>query len=160
MCKNSVFFTEKFNVYLISSVPSFSNSTLSSHPPPIMNNSSFSFHNICLNDLSIILMSIKSNSVGLDNLSIMYLKMLFPIIAPFILHIFNFCLSSSTFPKSWKQARVIPVHKNTRSCELKDFRPISILPVLSKAMEIVLKNQISDYFNRDSEKTIAPHLLS
>lgn len=142
------FSNDSYNNFLTSSIPSFPNNTSIHNSLPTSNNyPKFSFHNICHNDLLQILSQIKSNSVGLDSLPILYLKMLFPVIAPFLLHIFNFCLTSSTFPKSWKRSRIIPVHKNTRSCELKDFRPISILPSLSKALEMVIKSQISCYLN-------------
>ena len=52
------------------------------------------------------------------------------------------------FPYDWKTARVIPLFKNGQRSVLDNYRPISILPVVSKIMERLLYNQISDYFTK------------
>ena len=49
------------------------------------------------------------------------------------------CLQSSTFPDAWKKANVIPLPKG-KSCT--DFRPISILPFLSKVLERVIRDRL------------------
>lgn len=49
---------------------------------------------------------------------------------------------TSTFPTSWKTARVVPIPKNKSVNNPDDFRPISILPVLSKIVEHLMNDQI------------------
>jgi hypothetical protein len=41
---------------------------------------------------------------------------------------------------------VIPIAKKSHPVKLEDFRPISILPAMSKILEIILKNQMTSYF--------------
>lgn len=48
-------------------------------------------------------------------------------------------------PKCWKLAKVIPNHKKTRSRGLVDFIPLSILPCLSKVLEVLAKEQLVEY---------------
>ena len=57
-------------------------------------------------------------------------------------------IDSNRFPSDWKTARVIPLFKNGQRSVLDNYRPISILPVVSKIMERLLYNQISDYFTK------------
>ena len=54
----------------------------------------------------------------------------------------NKCIESSSVPFQWKQAIVTPVPKCKQCTSLSQFRPISVLPVLSKVLERVLYNQI------------------
>ena len=55
----------------------------------------------------------------------------------------------------WKQAIVTPVPKCKQCTSLSHFRPISVLPVLSKVLERVLHNQIqSDLIKYD---LLCPH---
>jgi hypothetical protein len=49
------------------------------------------------------------------------------------------------FPDSWKISKVVPVAKVPDPLEPGHFRPISILPALSKALEIVMKDQMVAY---------------
>ena len=60
--------------------------------------------------------------------------------------IFNRAISNESFPSEWKQARVAPLHKKGSRNLLNNYRPISILPVLSKVFERVLYEQPYDYF--------------
>ena len=69
-------------------------------------------------------------------------------IAPSLTEIFNMSIVSNRFPSDWKTARVIPLFKNGQRSVLDNYRPISILPVVSKIMERLLYNQISDYFTK------------
>ena len=47
-------------------------------------------------------------------------------------------IDSNRFPYVWKTARVIPLFKNGQRSVLDNYRPISILPVVSKIMERLL----------------------
>lgn len=59
----------------------------------------------------------------------------------------NHCIASGHFPSVLKVARVTPVYKNRGSRDdCNNYRPISILPILSKVFESLLKSQIVGYF--------------
>lgn len=108
----------------------------------------FSFRNATSCEVARAINSIKSKAIGLDNISIVFVKIALPFILPVLTHIVNYCLTSSSIPKCWKLAKIIPNHKKTRSRGLDDFRPLSILPCLSKVLEILAKEQLVDYLQR------------
>jgi hypothetical protein len=91
--------------------------------------------------------SIKSKAQGVDQLSVTFLKMCLVHITCVLEHIFNFCLQSSVFPSVWKMANILPIPKVPNPMNCKDFRPVSILCLLSKVLEKLVHSQISEYLN-------------
>lgn len=102
----------------------------------------FHFNLVSEDEVKRAIFSIKSSAIGLDKINLKFIKIILPYFLESITHFFNFCISNSVFPSVWKIAKVIPISKIKTPSELKDFRPISILPCLSKAFEIIVKNQI------------------
>ena len=50
------------------------------------------------------------------------------------------------FPEIWKVANVVPVHKKEDKCLVKNYRPISLLPIFAKVFERVIYNSLFNYF--------------
>ena len=67
-------------------------------------------------------------------------------VSPCLTLIINQVLSTGQFPKNLKTAKVIPIHKTGEKSLMKNYRPISILPVVSKIIENVMHTQLTDYF--------------
>jgi len=101
----------------------------------------FSFKNVYSDEVYKSILSIKSNSTGLDNINPKFLKMILLPILPHITHIFNSILTTSVFPKSWKRVKITPIPKSEN-----EYRPIAILSVLSKALEKIMSQQMADFF--------------
>ena len=75
-------------------------------------------------------------ATGNDKLSVKLLRIAAPAIANPLCRLINHCLSTSTFPSKWKTAKVTPIFKRNGSRDEKaNYRPISVLPVLSKILE-------------------------
>ena len=55
-------------------------------------------------------------------------------------------LDNSIFPESFKNANIIPIFKKKSRTEKCNYRPVSILPNLSKHFERLMFNQLSNYF--------------
>ena len=108
---------------------------------------SFSFDLITIQDIVNSINRISSNAVGIDGIPIKFIKMLLPIINPALCHIFNYIVMTSTFPSCWKVGHVIPVAKISAPNSVNDYRPISLLPSISKIFEHILHNQISSYLD-------------
>lgn len=89
--------------------------------------------------------SIKSNSVGFDQISLIMIKLISSVLLDHITFIINKSITSGIYPTMWKQSRIIPLPKKSNPTELSDIRPISILPTLSKVHELILKEQISTF---------------
>ena len=88
-------------------------------------------------------------ATGLDNIPARLLKDGAPAISRTVTYIINLSLTTSTVPDDWKQARVVPVPK-TGNCENMDnYRPISILPVLSKVLESTVNVQLQQFLREN-----------
>ena len=89
------------------------------------------------------------NSCGLDGISSKSIKIIEPaIIKPLILLI-NQVLNTGIFPDELKIAKVIPLFKKYDPKLLKNYRPISLLPTISKVVEKIIFTQLSTYFNEN-----------
>eukprot|EP00733_Pompholyxophrys_punicea_P000120 Pompholyxophrys_punicea_v1_NODE_18_length_5920_cov_44.741176.p2 type:complete len:454 gc:universal NODE_18_length_5920_cov_44.741176:4094-5455(+) len=64
-----------------------------------------------------------------------YLKDGSKLLAPLLFHLINLSLESSTFPDLLKIARVVPIYKKGARTDASNYRPISILPLISKLFE-------------------------
>uniref|UniRef100_A0A1B6LG28 Reverse transcriptase domain-containing protein n=2 Tax=Graphocephala atropunctata TaxID=36148 RepID=A0A1B6LG28_9HEMI len=64
----------------------------------------------------------------------------------------NKCMSQGEFPNILKVTKVIPVFKKGKKDQLNNFRPIAIVPVLSKVIEIIIGKQLMHYM--ESNKLI------
>lgn len=85
-------------------------------------------------------------SAGLDKLSNRILKESAKYIAAPLLHIFNLSLTSGTFPKQWKVAKISPVYKKKGSqSDPSNYRPISLLCSVSKVFESLIKTHLLNF---------------
>jgi hypothetical protein len=50
-----------------------------------------------------------------------------------------FVLTTSKFPMAWKISKIVPTAKKNEPFTLSDYFPIRILPVVSKAMKVIVK---------------------
>ena len=66
---------------------------------------------------------------------------------PPIAHLVNLSIAHSSFPNNWKHAIVTPVFKPCDRHVVSNYRPISILPVVSKVAEKVIIKQLTDHIN-------------
>jgi len=105
----------------------------------------FNFKCVDVCEVLYCLNAVKSNSIGLDGLHPKFLKIILIGLLPFITHIFNTILTKSIYPKAWKIAKIIPIPKTDN-----EYRPIAILPYLSKAFEILLYRQMYNFFVANS----------
>ena len=88
-----------------------------------------------------------SKATGLDGVGRRLLKLSSGVIAKSLTTLANKCLSSGSFPAIWKQAKVSPLHKGGTKEELNSYRPISILPTLSKLLEKFIQKHFMEYLN-------------
>ncbi|XP_044588839.1 uncharacterized protein LOC123268024 [Cotesia glomerata] len=93
------------------------------------------------------IMRITSNSVGPDKFSIKSYKCTLSFLLPLITELFNKSLSTGVFPIEWKLSHIIPIPKKPNASDCTDYRPISLLSNLSKALERCVHDQIVRYIN-------------
>ena len=78
------------------------------------------------------------------------LKALSPAIAPVLTMIINQSLCTGIFPNRLKIAKVLPLFKKGDIYYFDNYRPISLLPTVSKIFEKVVYKQLYDYFSKNS----------
>ena len=91
-----------------------------------------------------------SSSSGTDEISSSVLKLVKNEITPVLTHIINLSISKQTFPKFWKKAKVIPLHKKEEAIYPKNYRPVSLLCVFSKVLERCVFAQLVTYLEENN----------
>ena len=109
--------------------------------------SSFFMHPVTTSQISAIILSLKNKSCEISVVPVVVLKRLAPIISPIIACIINKSFSCGIFPDSLKIAKVIPIPKTGDRSDVSNYRPISILPTISKVFEKAAYAQLYDYFS-------------
>ena len=67
-----------------------------------------------------------------------------------VTHRINLSIETGAVPSEWKQAKVVPLFKSGNKVELDNYRPISILPILSKIPEKAVFHQLHSYLSENS----------
>ena len=96
-----------------------------------------------------LLLGLSSNkATGIDKISCKIIKLAAPVISDSLTLILNQCMTLSCFPDEWKTAKVVPLYKNGQRNIPGNYRPISVLPAISKIMERIQYNQLYSYLTK------------
>lgn len=79
---------------------------------------------------------------GLNSLIVKHLRK--HLVAP-LLYIFNRCIDCNLYPDVFKISKVIPIFKKGNDEDMNNYRPISIIPILGKIFEVILKPRITKF---------------
>ena len=66
-------------------------------------------------------------------------------ITPSLTELFNMSISTGEIPSEWKTARIVPIPKGTDQMVLSGYRPISVLPSVSKVLKRHVKGIIEKH---------------
>ena len=114
--------------------------------PKLNNLPTFKFDEIDSCDLFPIINSISiRKATGYDKISARAIKENSLVLTPVLVHIINLMIRTSEFPDPLKIARVTPIFKKGNPMHTNNYRPISILSILSKIIEKLLTNQIQTF---------------
>ena len=106
--------------------------------------SSFSFNPTSVTEIEHIVKKLNPRKSGTYNdIPCFILKEFSGDLCKFITDIINDCISNSDFPKDMKKADITPVFKDTDRTLKSKYRPVSLLPIISKLFERVMSNQIT-----------------
>lgn len=115
-----------------------------SHPHSLV------LHKTDTEEIRSLIFGLKSNSsVGRDNIPAEFLKKFHTLMVPLLTYICNLAIETSKFPKQLKLADVLPIYKSGSRDRVDNYRPISILPTLSKIMEKVLNKRLCTYLENN-----------
>ena len=94
-------------------------------------------------------------STGADGISALMLKRTAHVISLSLKILFNRSLTTGKFPRDWKFARVVPVPESGARDNPANYRPISLLPIISKVFERHIFNFLKGYLSDHSP--LSPH---
>ena len=94
----------------------------------------------------------EKKATGLDRIPSKLLKMAASIIAPSLTSIFSKSILTGLYPNDWKAAKVTPLLKKGIKSDPNNYRPISVIPVVSKVFEKIVYSQLYHYL--DSNKLL------
>ena len=77
------------------------------------------------------------------------LKMAASIVAPSLISIFSKSILTEIYPNDWKTAKVTPLFKKGIKSDPYNYRPISVIPIISKVFERIVYNQLSHHLDDD-----------
>ena len=113
--------------------------------------SEFIFEPVTYIEIRDIITSTKSTpSRDFFGLTVELVKYIKDLIVVPLTNLINCCIRESIFPEVLKIALVVPVFKKGDPNMIQNYRPISLLPVISKIVEKALKRRITDYFETNN----------
>ncbi|KAG7196749.1 hypothetical protein KM043_000050, partial [Ampulex compressa] len=114
----------------------------------------FTFKPVSVEDVILAVSHFSSQACGVDGIPHGVVAKALPVIAEHLRSIFNSSFARGVFPGAWKRAQLIALKKSNAPSSASDFRPIALLCFLSKLLEKLAHDQITEYINK--EKLLDP----
>ena len=106
----------------------------------------FKFQEETLSSVEKLIDNIRSDvAVGTDEINAKVIKDAKTTLAPILSKLINLSYRTNTFPTSMKIAKIKAIHKKDDYNDFSNYRPISILPTISKIFERSATNQLIKY---------------
>ena len=100
--------------------------------------------------VDLVMQSIKNidpkKATGYDNIPGKLIRIAYRELSVPICNLMNTCIAMRTFPTPFKFADVSPIFKSDDNINKGNFRPLSILSIMSKSYEGILNDQMLDHF--------------
>ena len=103
-------------------------------------------------EINKIISSLKNGAPGDDEISSGKLRLISSHINKPIAYLCNLSSINGIFPNEFKLANVLPIYKADDQCLFNNYRPVSLLCVLSKVFETLIYNRLIDFL--ESRKTL------
>ena len=97
-----------------------------------------------------IISKLKNKKTDLNDISVDMFKRARHVLSEPLLQLINNCFETGIFPDILKIASITPIYKKGDRCTLTNYRPISILPLLSKILEKVIAVRITSWLSKHS----------
>ena len=97
-----------------------------------------------------IISSLQNKPSHVNVIPIFIIKKLSTFVSPIICNIFNSSISDGIFPSCIKISRIKPLHKGKRNQKVNNFRPISLVPSISKIIEKLMKKRACQFLDEKS----------
>ena len=115
----------------------------------------FVLHQVTENQVEKVIRRLPSNKApGMDKVSPRILKDSLPSTLTTITRIVNNSFVTNTFARAWKTAEVTPILKCGNPDIPNNYRPISLLPIVSKITERLVHGQLTEYLIRNKKLAV------
>ena len=106
--------------------------------------------NFSNNDIEKIIQKLDPNKAHDHKISIRMIKVCGKSICKPLQLIFSECIDTGSFPLEWRKANVVPVHKKGDTQCLKNYRPVSLLPICGKIFERLIFDEMFRFLNKNN----------
>ena len=144
---------EQFNNYFADIAHTLDNEINPSNQDPYVhvkenNLASIFFHPVTVNEINTIILNLKNTTKKLHEIPVQLFKGLSKILSKPITELVNASIGSGVFPECLKQSKVVPIYKKGDRNTMANYRPISILPTMSKIFEKCISNRLITFLNK------------
>ena len=142
--------SEKFNDFFISVGPNLANKIPNQTKSPLsylgdrLPNTIF-LESVSDEEVEGIVNNLKNSAPGYNAITASILKFSLPVIRSPLTHILNMSLLEGVFPNELKIANVLPLYKADDDMSFNNYRPVSVLSVLSKVFERIMYNRLISF---------------
>ena len=118
---------------------------------PVCYENSFELSPVDIADVLKEIFALKNKkSTGVDGISTFVLKLCGPEIVRSITYLINRSISEGAVPTRWKIGKIIPLFKKGDKANPDHYRPISLLPCVSKLLERVVQRQLTRFLSNNN----------
>lgn len=115
---------------------------------PIPNRDSLFLIDVTPFEIRNIILSLKTSAAGWDGIGAKILKSSCEVLLPVLVHILNLSLANGVVPTELKRAKVTPIFKKGDPQLTINYRPISVLPSISKILEKIMHSRLSSFLGK------------
>ena len=143
------FFTSMYEQYQSTDSNEYDTTTIDHNiESKIPDNIEFSISRVSTAFVKSQLENLKTNkATGIDDISAKFLKMAATIICKPLSHLLNLSIQTGIYPEMLKKAKVTPIFKKGDKSDPNNYRPISVLPVISSIFERHISNCVSKFMD-------------
>lgn len=122
----------------------------SQYPSRMTISHSFALFDTDESEVEKIIMALRNDcATGIDKIPCSFIKKFKQHLIPPLTYLFNQCFFKGIFPHILKKALIRPVHKNGDKSCVDNYRPIAILPSISKILERLIYNRLIKYLEKN-----------
>ena len=92
-----------------------------------------------------IISTIKKSASGFEELPAFVMKQCSKLYAKQLCHVLSLSIRQGVFPNELKLAKVLPIYKSDDKRQLKNYKPISVLPFISKVLKKIVADSVIDF---------------
>ena len=115
----------------------------------ILSSSAF-FYPVTTLEVSRFISDLKNTSSKINEIPVWLLKNINTTLSGPLANLINYSISSGVFPVCLKRARIVPIFKKGDTANMSNYRPIALLPTISKIFEKCISTRLINFLDRSN----------